>query len=80
MSTSANNSTVRRQGFWPSIIRTLLVEVFVLLVLAGAIVGYLKWSSDAAWAEFIAASKSSAPAPASPLQAVKGRLPCERSA
>ena len=80
MSSPANNIPANRQAFWPSVIRTFLVEVFVLVVLSGAIVGYLKWSSDAAWAEFKATSQLSAPGSKSPLQAVKGHLPCERSA
>jgi hypothetical protein len=77
---SPANSPASHQGFWPSIIRTVLVEVFVLLVLSGAIVGYLKWSSDAAWAEFIATGKLSAPGPTAPIQNVKGQAHCDRSA
>jgi hypothetical protein len=79
MSTSVN-STVRRQGFWPSIFRILLVEILVLLVLSGAIVAYLDWSSETAWAEFLAASKQSAPAPTTPMQTVKGQAQCARKA
>ncbi|HSY55367.1 MAG TPA: hypothetical protein VK834_02850 [Bradyrhizobium sp.] len=52
----------------------------MLLALAVAIVAYLNWSSEAAFAEFLAASQPSAAAPSSSLHAVKGRAPCDRSA
>ena len=71
---------------WLGIVRTLLVQVLVLLVLSGAVIGYLKWSSDAAWAEFIAASKASALDPkhhqhsAVPVQIVTGQTICSRRA
>ena len=80
MPSSANSSPASRQSFWPSIVRIFLVEVFVLLALAGAIVGYLNWSSEAAFAEFMAASKQSAPEAKSPAQTVKGHMLCQRSA
>jgi hypothetical protein len=80
MPSLANNSPASRQSFWPSIARILLIEVLVLLALSGAVVGYLNWSSEAAWAEFIAASKQSASVPNAPIQTVKGHLPCDRSA
>jgi hypothetical protein len=76
----ANPSTAKRRGFWLSIIRTLLVEVFVLILLSGAIVGYLKWSSDSAWAEFNAVGKLTTPAPKTPIQTVRGQTPCYRRA
>jgi hypothetical protein len=67
-----------RRGFdWPGIIRIVLIQVLVLAALSGAFVRYLKWSSDAEWAAFVSASKSTAPDgklyPRSelPLQAVK---------
>ncbi len=80
MSSSANNSTESRRSFWLSIVRILLVEIVALLVLSGAIVAYLNWSSETAWAEFLAASKQSAPAPATPIQTVKGQAQCARKA
>jgi hypothetical protein len=76
----ANNSPASRQSFWPAIARILLVEVLLLVALSGAVVGYLNWSSEAAWAEFKAASKLSAPEPKGPIQTVKGHMPCDRSA
>jgi hypothetical protein len=42
-----------------AIVRTMLVQVLVLLALTGAVVWYLNWSSDLAWKEFISADKSS---------------------
>ena len=71
---------------WLGIVRTLLVQVLVLLALSGAVIGYLQWSSDAAWSDFIAASKASALEPkpqqhsAVPVQAVKGQAICSRRA
>jgi hypothetical protein len=38
---------------WRGIGRTVVVEVLVLLVLAFAVVRYVEWSSDVAYAEFI---------------------------
>jgi hypothetical protein len=75
-----NNSPASQQSFWPSIARILLVEILFLLALSGAVVGYLDWSSEAAWAEFNAASKLSAPAPNAPVQTVKGHMQCDRKA
>ncbi len=80
MASPANNNTAPRQGFWPSIVRILLVEILALLVLSGAIVAYLNWSSETAWAEFVAASKLSAPMPTTPVQPVKGEANCTRKA
>jgi hypothetical protein len=66
------------------IVRTLLVQVLVMLALSGAVTGYLKWSSDAAWKEFMDASKSSAPdvkhspQASAPLHAVQGHALCTR--
>jgi len=76
----ANNRPTSGQSSWPAVIKTLLVEVLVLLGLAGAIVGYVNWSSDQAFAEFVATNKMSAPTPTSPIRAVKGLMPCDRRA
>lgn len=78
MSSAANHIPSARQGLWAAIVRIFVVEVFVLLLLAGAIVGYLDWSSNVAWAEFNAASKLSAPNAS--FHPVKGQTPCDRSA
>jgi hypothetical protein len=79
-----NQSRPSRGIDWLAIGRTLLVQVLVLLALAGAFVGYVNWSSDAVWAEFIEASKPSVRDPAHrppssmPVQAVKGQATCDR--
>jgi len=44
-----------------AIARTLLLQVLVLVAVSGLVIGYLKWSSDAAWKEFLDAGKSPAP-------------------
>jgi hypothetical protein len=80
MPSLANSSTANRQRFWPSIARILLIEVLVLVALSGAVVGYLNWSSEAAWAEFMAASAQSAQAPNPSLHAVKNQTSCDRKA
>jgi hypothetical protein len=69
---------------WPGILRTLVVQIIVLLALAGAVVGYLNWSSDVNVTEFMAASQSSAHGPMqrppspTPVQTVKGQGHCDR--
>jgi hypothetical protein len=67
---------------WPAIVRTLLAQVLVLLVLSGAFVGYVNWSSAKAFAEFTSATGSPAqdakPPSASPRHADKGPMLCSR--
>ena len=46
------------QGSWPAIVRIIILEILVLLALAGAFVYYLNWSSEVAMSEFMAASKA----------------------
>ncbi len=65
------------KGFWLSIARIALLEVALLIALAGAAVVYVDWSSQTAFAEFLAASKVP---PGSSLHAVKGRASCDRGA
>ena len=84
MPSLGNHSPNNRRIDWPGIFRTSLVQILVLLALAGAIAGYLNWSSDAAWTEFLAASKSLVPDPKQqpqfsvPVQTVKGHTTCWR--
>lgn len=47
------------QGSWPAIVRIIILEILLLIALAGAFVYYLNWSSEAALADFMAASRSS---------------------
>jgi hypothetical protein len=69
---------------WPAIIGILAIQLAVLLAVAGAVIFYLDWSSDAALAEFMTATKSSASAPNHPpqpptaIQPVKGKTSCSR--
>ncbi len=84
---SADHRTLEIRRFdWRGIFRVLLVQVLVLLALSAALIRYVNWSSDQAWAEFSRATERTAPAaksrpPAStPIQAIKGRALCERRA
>jgi hypothetical protein len=63
------------RGFWPSIVRIAAIEVVVLLALAGLFVAYLNWSSEASFAEFLAASQTRS-GPSLPLNEV--HLPCNK--
>ena len=67
---------------WRGIVTTVMVEVLVLLGLAFAVVRYVEWSSDAALAEFMSATKSSDPNHpgefSTPIQHLKGRTGCYR--
>ena len=67
---------------WRGIVATAVVEILVLLALAFAVVRYVEWSSDAAQAEFMSATKSSDPNHSrqfsTPIQSLKGRTGCYR--
>jgi hypothetical protein len=85
MPSPVNQSPENTSGIdWPAIVRTLLAQVVVLLVLSGAFVGYVNWSSAKAFAEFSSATASPAqdtkPAAASssPRHADKGPMLCSR--
>lgn len=81
MPSSRNQNPDRRGIDWLAIVRTLLVQVLVLVALSGAFIRYVNWSSDAAFSEFLATSRSSAPAAeprpqsATPVYAVTGKMP-----
>jgi hypothetical protein len=81
-----NQSPENRRIDWPAVVRTLLVQVVVLLALSGAFIGYLRWSSDTNWVEFISAGPSPVPdakghrQSLSPVQTVKSQAPCPRRA
>lgn len=82
MASSGDRRQENSGFFWLGIVRTLVVQVLVLLALCGAVVRYLDWSSNAAWAEFNAASGPAASAAkphaqsAMPLQSVRKQVPC----
>jgi flagellar basal body-associated protein FliL len=86
VSSIGNQSEMTRNIDWLGIVRILLVQVVVLLALAGAGVWYLSWSSDAAWKEFISAktppvsSSNDHPQSQAPVQTVKAKAVCARRA
>ena len=65
-----------------TIVRIVALQLLALLALSAAAVGYVNWSSDAAWAEFSAALKPAvsvpahAPAFTAPIVIVKGQKIC----
>jgi hypothetical protein len=84
---SPDKATQPKHGIdWPRIVRILAIQFAVLLAVSGAVIFYLDWSSDAALAEFIAATKSPAFGsnhpwqPPTAIQPVKGKTTCSRKA
>ena len=83
MSSTDHQSTTPSTD-WMGIARTLLMQVLVLLALAGAFIGYVNWSSEQALWEFIDASEPSLPdsqrasKSAASVQVVKGQAFCRR--
>jgi hypothetical protein len=79
-----NQDTENRSTRWLGIVQTAMVQVMVLLALSVAVVYYLDWSSDKAWEEFLAASKSEGLVLKSQLQSVmplhvgSGKAPCAK--
>ena len=81
---SRMSRTIDRLG----IVRILLVQVMVLLALAGAVVRYVNWSSEVAWQEFLSANRPALagassrpqplPQPQAPVQAVKAKAACAK--
>lgn len=81
---SRMSRTIDRLG----IVRILLVQVMVLLALAGAVVRYVNWSSEVAWQEFLSASRPALagassqpqpkPQPQPEVQTVKGKAACAK--
>ena len=81
MPSSGDQNPDNRGINWPALARTLLVQLLVLLALSAAVIRYLDWSSETAWAEFTAATKLVAeprdrPQSSAPVQTVKGQKPC----
>jgi hypothetical protein len=82
---SSDKATQKKHGIdWPGIVKILAIQFAVLLAVSGAVIFYLDWSSDAALAEFMAATKSSASGsnhpwqPSTAIQPVKGKTTCSR--
>jgi hypothetical protein len=69
---------------WPAVVRILLLQVLVLLALAGAFIAYVNWSSERAFSEFVGASEVVPLAPYrqpqywASIRAVKGQASCKR--
>jgi hypothetical protein len=67
---------------WLAVMRTLMFQVLVLLALAVAFAGYVEWSSEATWAEFIAAGNPSASGheaqSSTAIHTVKNQVPCNK--
>jgi hypothetical protein len=69
---------------WPAVVRTLLVQLVVLLALTGAFIGYVDWSSGRAVAEFIGAGNSSVldrnhhPQSSTPVRTARAQASCDR--
>ena len=67
---------------WLAVMRTLMLQALILLALAVAFAGYVEWSSEATWAEFMSAGNPSAidsgdHAQTSEVQTVKNQTPCK---
>jgi hypothetical protein len=83
---SGNQDHDERDIVRMEIVRTLLVQLLVMLALSGAVTFYLQWSSDAAVREFMDAGTSPAPdakhhpQASAPLQAVQRHGLCARRA
>jgi hypothetical protein len=56
---SQSHSQENRRIDWSAVVRILLLQILILLTISSAIIGYLDWSSEAAWADFIAAGRPS---------------------
>jgi hypothetical protein len=69
---------------WPAVARILLLQMLVLIALAGAFVGYVNWSSEQALSEFVGAGEEPALAPygqpqrRASVQAAKDPASCKR--
>jgi hypothetical protein len=81
-----HQSRMRRTVDRLGIVRILLVQVMVLLALAGAAVRYVNWSSEVALQEFLSAGRpalagaSRQPQPQAPVQTVKSKAACAKKA
>jgi hypothetical protein len=82
---SSNSQQGQDRGTrWLGTAATVAFELIVLLALAFAVVRYVEWSSDAAQAEFMSATKSPASDSnhlgefSTPIQPIKGRAGCPR--
>jgi hypothetical protein len=83
---SRRNQSPESTGIdWLAVLRTLVIQLLVLLALSAAVVRYVDWSSDRAFTEFTAARQPSPqairpPPTVTPAEAIKRKLPCDRGA
>jgi hypothetical protein len=69
-----------------AIVRTLLIQVLVMLAVSAAAIGYLNWSSSVAKADFMKANELSLselkrePPTSTPMQTAKAPMACYRRA
>ena len=69
---------------WRGIAALVLFDLLILFAIGAAVVRYVEWSSDAALAEFISATKPSASDPgnsgeaSTPVHRLKARNGCDR--
>ena len=86
MSSTGHQSKLSRYIDWLMIVRIMLVQVLVLVALAGAVAWYVNWSSEAAWQEFLSANNPPVSGPdhqpqsQAPVQAVKAKAACAKKA
>jgi hypothetical protein len=80
---SPDKAAPKKHGIdWPGVVGILAIQLAVLLALSCAVIFYLDWSSNAALAEFMVTTKSSASGlnnPGQPpiaIQQVKGKTTC----
>jgi len=84
LASAGNQQPENRTSQWLAILRTLIVQIAVLLVLTGAVLSYLAWSSDVNWAEFVAASQTSGlasphhPRSEAPVETTGSQAPCRQ--
>ncbi|HEV7635343.1 MAG TPA: hypothetical protein VGO54_07910 [Bradyrhizobium sp.] len=78
-----DQSQENRSYDWLGVVRTAVIEILAVIVLVGAFISYVNWSSNTAFQEFIGASEPSAtnhghlPPSANPVQPVNGKAPYE---
>jgi flagellar basal body-associated protein FliL len=86
MLSTGHQSKLSRYIDWLMIVRIMLVQVLVLVTLAGAVAWYVNWSSEAAWQEFLSANNPPVSSPdhqpqsQAPVQAVKAKAACAKKA
>jgi hypothetical protein len=82
MASLDNPGPTNREAYRLGIVKIALVQALILLALSGAFIFYVNWSSEAARADFMGASKLSVTEPkphaqsSVPVQTAKGPKAC----